>query len=150
MRDKKFFVYELIIIFFIIYLLYISFILMLIYVYADVAPIRYGKRNKKPTSDIALREKTQWKEENTSGAFCTIIVQIKKERKKIGDVSDQHKQEWTMLTIREKKRRPFSKFNETRTVQDLIDAYIENKIRLENWETLSIKRNSGVTRVGHG
>ncbi len=32
---------------------------MLIYVYADVAPIRYGKRNKKLTSDIALREKTK-------------------------------------------------------------------------------------------
>jgi hypothetical protein len=29
----------------------------------------------------------------TSGAFCTIIAQIKKERKKISDVGDQHKQE---------------------------------------------------------
>jgi hypothetical protein len=30
---------------------------MFIYVYADVAPIRYGKRNKEPISDIALRGK---------------------------------------------------------------------------------------------
>jgi hypothetical protein len=136
---KKIFVYELVII---IYLLYIIVILMLIYVYADVAPIRNGERNKKPTSDIALklREKTKWKEEKTSGAFCTIIGQKKKERKKISYVSDQHKQEWTTLAVREKKWRPFSKFNETRTVQDLIDAYIVNKICLENWENLSMKR----------
>jgi hypothetical protein len=32
---------------------------MFIYVYADVAPIRYGKRNKEPISDIALRGKTK-------------------------------------------------------------------------------------------
>jgi hypothetical protein len=30
---------------------------------------------------------------------------------------------------------------ETRTVQDLIDAYIEKKIRLENWENLSIRES---------
>jgi hypothetical protein len=34
---------------------------MLIYVYADVVPIRCGKRNKKPTSDIALRKKNKMK-----------------------------------------------------------------------------------------
>jgi len=32
---------------------------MLIYVYADVAPIRYGKGNKEPISDIAFREKNK-------------------------------------------------------------------------------------------
>jgi hypothetical protein len=29
-------------------------------------------------------------------------------------VSDQHKQQWTILAIREKKQRPFSKFNENK------------------------------------
>jgi hypothetical protein len=58
---KEIFEYELVIIFFIIYLLYILVILMLIYVYAEVAPIRYGKRNKEPTSGIALREKNKMK-----------------------------------------------------------------------------------------
>ncbi len=56
---KEIFVYELIIIFFIIYLLYTLVILMFIYVYADVVPIRYGKRNKKPASDSALQEKNE-------------------------------------------------------------------------------------------
>ncbi len=87
---------------------------MFIYVYADVAPIRYGKRNKEPISDIALRGKTKWKEEKTSGAFCTIIAQIKKERKKISGMGNQHKQEWTMLRIRVKKRMLFWKFNENK------------------------------------
>ncbi len=32
---------------------------MVIYVYADVVPIRYGKRNKKPTSDSALWKKNE-------------------------------------------------------------------------------------------
>ncbi len=105
--------YELIIIFFIIYPLYIIVILMLIYVYADVAPIRYCKRNKEPISDIALRGK-KWKEEKTSGGFRSIIAHIKKERKRISGVGNQHKQEWTMLTIREKKRTLFWKFNENK------------------------------------
>jgi len=48
--------------------------------------MRCGKRNKKPTSDNALRKKT-------SGTFCVIIAQIRKERKKISDMDDQHKQE---------------------------------------------------------
>ncbi len=59
--------YELIIIFFIIYPLCIIVILMLIYVYADVAPIRYGKRNKEPISDIALREKNEKRRKQVVG-----------------------------------------------------------------------------------